>query len=177
MKGADRGPFFWLHVNNPKAPSTPLRAICTVPGTAGSSRSFTAIRKDAGLCCGSRLRKGEVFAYVGLPQNLKDLKKSRVDFWKVDTNCRVASTSKFVLHCTTKAPRIPTTEGRSVCLCWAKSKPKGPKGPKPLRAQGTHLSPPTCDGGARRFIVFPGCAWPGFSGTERDHIRRRRGWC
>ena len=41
--------------------------------TAGSSRSFTAIRKDAGLCCGSRLRKGEVFAYVGLPQNLKDL--------------------------------------------------------------------------------------------------------
>ena len=32
------------------------------------------MRKDAGLCCGSRLRKGEVFAYVGLPQNLKDLK-------------------------------------------------------------------------------------------------------
>jgi hypothetical protein len=42
--------------------------------TAGSSRSFTAIRKDAGLCCGSRLRKGEVFAYVGQNQNLKDLK-------------------------------------------------------------------------------------------------------
>ena len=41
---------------------------------AGSSRSFTAIRKDAGPCCGSRLR-----------------------------------------------------EGRSVCLCWAPSKPKGPK--------------------------------------------------
>ena len=40
----------------------------------GSSRSFTAIRKDAGLCCGSRLRKGEVFAYGGLPHNLKDLK-------------------------------------------------------------------------------------------------------
>ena len=30
----------------------------------------------AGLCCGSRLRKGEVFAYVGLPQNLKDLKEN-----------------------------------------------------------------------------------------------------
>ena len=30
--------------------------------------------KDAGLYCGSRLRKGEVFAYVGLSQNLKDLK-------------------------------------------------------------------------------------------------------
>ena len=42
--------------------------------TAGSSRSFTAIRKDAGLCCGSRLWKGDVFAYVGHPQNLKDLK-------------------------------------------------------------------------------------------------------
>ena len=33
----------------------------------------TAIRKDAGLYCGPRLRKGEVFAYVGLSQNLKDL--------------------------------------------------------------------------------------------------------
>ena len=43
--------------------------------TAGSSRSFTALRKDAGLYCGSRLR-----------------------------------------------------EGRSVCLCWEHSKPKGPKG-------------------------------------------------
>ena len=42
--------------------------------TAGSWRSFTALRKDAGLCCGSRLRKGEVFAYVGSIQNLKDLK-------------------------------------------------------------------------------------------------------
>ena len=35
---------------------------------------MTALRKDAGLCCGSRLRKGEVFAYVGLPQSLRDLK-------------------------------------------------------------------------------------------------------
>ena len=39
---------------------------------AGSSRSFTATRKDAGLCCGSRVRSGEVFAYVRLPHNLKD---------------------------------------------------------------------------------------------------------
>ena len=31
-------------------------------------------RKDAGLCCGSRLREGEVFSYVGRNQNLKDLK-------------------------------------------------------------------------------------------------------
>ena len=47
--------------------------------TAGSSRSLTAIRKDAGLCCGSRLRKGEVFSYVGLPQNLKNLKSATED--------------------------------------------------------------------------------------------------
>ena len=26
------------------------------------------------VCCGSRLRKGEMFAYVGSIQNLKDLK-------------------------------------------------------------------------------------------------------
>jgi hypothetical protein len=34
---------------------------------------LTAIRKDAGLHCGPCLRKGEVFAYDGLSQNLKDL--------------------------------------------------------------------------------------------------------
>ena len=44
--------------------------------TAGSSRSFTAIRTDAGLYCGSRLRKGEVIAYLGRNQNLKDLKEN-----------------------------------------------------------------------------------------------------
>jgi hypothetical protein len=31
-------------------------------------------RKEAGLFCGSLLRKDEVFAYVGSIQNLKDLK-------------------------------------------------------------------------------------------------------
>ena len=36
--------------------------------------SFTAIRKEAGLFCGSFLRKGEVFAYAELSQNLKDRK-------------------------------------------------------------------------------------------------------
>ena len=39
-----------------------------------ATSSFAAIRKDTGLYCGSRLRKGEVFGYVGLSQNLKDLK-------------------------------------------------------------------------------------------------------
>jgi len=37
---------------------------------AGSSRSETA------LFCGSFLRKGEVFAYLGRNQNLKDLKRA-----------------------------------------------------------------------------------------------------
>jgi len=36
-------------------------------------------------------------------------------------------------HCDPKGRRAllrtPSTEGRSVCLCWAPSKPKGPKGP------------------------------------------------
>ena len=51
--------------------ATPARKGC-YQGVSTCARS--AIRKDALLCCGSRLRKGEVFAYVGLPQNLKDLK-------------------------------------------------------------------------------------------------------
>ena len=50
-----------------RAPGATLSQLCF-------SRSFTAIRKDAGLYCGPRLRSGEVFAYVGLFQNLKDLK-------------------------------------------------------------------------------------------------------
>jgi len=39
-------------------------------------RSFAALRQEAGLFCGSFLRKGEVFAYVGLIQNPKDLTHS-----------------------------------------------------------------------------------------------------
>ena len=37
-----------------------------------------------------------------------------------------------ILYCNPKGRRallrMPSTEGRSVCLCWAPSKPKGPKG-------------------------------------------------
>jgi len=40
---------------------------------AGPLRSFSAIRQEAGLFCGSFLRKGEVFVYVGRFQDLKDL--------------------------------------------------------------------------------------------------------
>jgi hypothetical protein len=50
--------------------------------TAKGSRAARTHREgsegavQAGLYCGSRLRQGEVFAYAGLPQNLKDLKAS-----------------------------------------------------------------------------------------------------
>ena len=41
-----------------------------------------------------------------------------------------------ILYCNPKGCRallrIPSTEGRSVCLCWEHSKPKGPKGPLKL---------------------------------------------
>ena len=40
----------------------------------GVVQENNVLRKDAGLYCGPRLRKGEVFVYVGSIQNLKDLK-------------------------------------------------------------------------------------------------------
>ena len=49
-------------------------AATSVHWRAGSLRSFTAIRKGTGLFCGSFLRTGEVLAYVGSIQTLKDLK-------------------------------------------------------------------------------------------------------
>ena len=49
-------------------------SICSPESPATFARSFAAFRKDTELYCGSRLRKGDVFAYVGLSQNLKDLK-------------------------------------------------------------------------------------------------------
>jgi hypothetical protein len=39
---------------------------------------LTALRKEAGLFCGSFLREGEVSAYVGRNQTLKDLKDGAV---------------------------------------------------------------------------------------------------
>ena len=139
----------------------PLQPLYTK--RSGSSRSFTAIRKDAGLCCGSRLRKGEVFAYVQLPENPKDLKNlkkplnhliplwafSRLWAWCVcehdpldeleypieDPLATHREPSALycwileILDCNLKGHRallrIPSTEGRSVCLCWKHSKSKG----------------------------------------------------
>ena len=71
---------------------------------AGSSRSFAAIRKDAGLCCGSRLRNGEVFAYVGSIQNLKDLKASR-RFQRALTDTGISSPNNQRQHRTSHAPK------------------------------------------------------------------------
>ena len=54
-----------------------LRFPTETPLNIFSLQKSTAIRKDAGLYCGPRLLKGEVFAYGGLPENLKDLQKER----------------------------------------------------------------------------------------------------
>ena len=72
VKGPNTRPVSSNNLEDLKKKMTASHLHCT----AGSSRSFTAIQKDTGRCCGSRLRKGEVFAYVGLPQNLKDLNNS-----------------------------------------------------------------------------------------------------
>ena len=61
--------------NHLRATHEPL-TVSLLHWRAGSVRSFTTIRKQAGLSCGSCPRKGEVFAYGGLSQNLKDLKQS-----------------------------------------------------------------------------------------------------
>ena len=42
--------------------------------TAGSSRSLLQSERTQGFAADPGYWKGEVFAYVGLPQNLKDLK-------------------------------------------------------------------------------------------------------
>ena len=93
--------------------------------TAGSLRSFTAIRKDAGLYCGSRLRKGVVSAYVGSSQNLKDLKyvkeedKMMASSWQVLEDCAAVEGTIVTLNgsfCTqVKAWRIIELEtGRAL---------------------------------------------------------------
>ena len=101
----------------------PLATASHLHCTAASSRSFTAIlaiRKDAGICCGSRLRKGEVFAYVGRNQNLKDLKGRRALL------------------------RIPSTEGRSVCLgCKHFRVALGREEPWPRARPGRHHRSPS----------------------------------
>ena len=75
--------------------SNASRPACTCP-PHGRGRSFAAIRKDTGLYCGSRLRKGEVFAYVGLSHNLKDLKGSK---YTQDTRRAAAIPGDIIASC------------------------------------------------------------------------------
>ena len=62
-----------------------------------------------------------MFAYVGLPQNLKDLKD-----WLSLQEGRVVGLCWAKLK--PKGPKVLSTEGRVVGPCWEKLKPKGPKG-------------------------------------------------
>ena len=98
---------------------------------------------------------GEVFACVGLPQNLKDLKDEvRVRHGGIESTLKVLAcvsppADGNTRHTAQKAtgvrlPRISgddwkltensaslhilSTEGRGVGLCWAHSQPKGPEG-------------------------------------------------
>ena len=76
---------------------------------------------------------GQTPLFEGLSKDLKDLKDLK---------------DPRGLYCNPKGRRaflrIPSTVGRSVCLCWAPSKPKGPKGCDPsgsMRAQGFAADP------------------------------------
>ena len=53
----------------------PQKGFTNGVGRAGFLSSFTVTRKEAGLFCGSFLRKSEAFAFVESIQNLNDLKK------------------------------------------------------------------------------------------------------
>ena len=59
-----------------RVPSTEGRGVrlCWALSKPKGAEGLSSIRSDAGLCCGSRLRKGKVFAYAGLVDYLKDLK-------------------------------------------------------------------------------------------------------
>jgi hypothetical protein len=57
----------------PKEPKGPTQEKASHPHWgAGSLKSFDAIQKEAKFSCGSFLRKGEAFAYVGSIQNFED---------------------------------------------------------------------------------------------------------
>ena len=78
-------------------------------------------KKEIGLVC---MRARASFVKLKIPHlrtTLQPLKPSALYCWILE-----------ILYCAPKGRRallrIPSTEGRSVCLCWAKSKPKGPKG-------------------------------------------------
>ena len=62
-----------------------------ISGGNATNHCCRLIRKDAGLCCGSRLRKGEVFAYGGRIHNLQDLKSCLLRSRELLTETKVES--------------------------------------------------------------------------------------
>ena len=81
-----------------------------------SLHTFTAIRKDAGLYCGSRLRSGEVFAYVGLSQNQKDLKGTHHGPW---SSLHTHQVQKCILYPSREGMRtIPVADIRTIPVKW-----------------------------------------------------------
>ena len=99
-------------IQSTQAPLTASHLHCT----AGSSRSFTAIRKDAGLCCGSRLRSGEVFAYVGLSQNLKDLKDHQSTLQSLLASSSSVGSSRKRSHLRTFPSSVSAPPNSRTCL-------------------------------------------------------------
>jgi hypothetical protein len=64
----------WLQGVSGAGETMAPRAWARSRSPRASALEGTVIRKEQEPSCGSLLRKGEVFAYVGLIQNLKDLK-------------------------------------------------------------------------------------------------------
>ena len=91
-------------------------------------RTISGVRLCWELAADPDYWKGEVFAYVGLPQNLKDLKNLKSGSQGQDG--RVPNTNR---DGRTLSPgsinsfsAVLSTEGRVVGPCWEKSKPTGP---------------------------------------------------
>ena len=98
-------------------------AICTV--LLDPRDPLLQSERTQGFAADPDYRKGEVFAYVGLPQNLKDLKAV----------CPLAGSAAILfaggLDVIRKEawPFYRTSSG--VRLCWELKEPKGPKVPNP----------------------------------------------
>jgi hypothetical protein len=106
----------------PQGTKHPNRATHYLLYTSLCTGELNAIRKHKCYLCSPFYVKGvsSVFAYAGLTQNLKEL-ISALYCWILEILYYNPKGRRALL-------RIPSTEGRSVCLCWAKSKPKGPQG-------------------------------------------------
>ena len=93
-------------------------------------------RKDAGLCCGSRLRKGEVFACVGRNQNLKDPKVQKGPH----LSSRVSSERAYLRNTISPRKLLHTPQHGLDCLICAMFAVGGGVGihPENARKSGRH---------------------------------------